>query len=80
MTDQEKAAEVWLAALEAPHGVRVETDDVQRLVACLYEVKRQSDDPRLLQYTIAQRGSYVLVAKTRAELKTNGEYRPMEGI
>jgi hypothetical protein len=73
VTDQEKAAEVWSAALDAPHGVKVETDDVQRLVACLYEVKRQSADPRLLQYTI-------LVAKTRAPLKTNGEYRPLEGV
>lgn len=80
MTDQDKAAEVWAQALDAPFGVKVETDDVQRLVAVLYEYKRQSADPRLLQFTISQRGSLVLVAKTRAEPKTNGGYRPMEGI
>lgn len=77
-TDQEKAVEVWEAALASPIGIRVRTDDVQRLVQVLYEYKRQSDDPRLLQFTIAQRGSTVLVARTRAEIKTNGGYRPLE--
>lgn len=80
MSDQQVAAEVWADALASPTGVKVQTDDVQRLVQVLYEYKRQSDDPRLLQYTISQRGSLVLVARTRAEIKTNGGYRPMEGI
>lgn len=80
MTDQEKAAEAWAAALASPYGFKIETDDVQRLVAVLYEYKRQSDDPRLLQFTISQRGSLVLIARSRAELRTDGSYRPMEGI
>jgi len=78
VSDQDVAAEVWASALEHPYGVRIETDDVQRLVAVLYEYKRQSDDPRLLSYTVSQRGSFVLVAKTKVELKTNGEHRPLE--
>lgn len=80
MTDQDKAIELWIKAIESPHGISVETDDVQRLVAVLYEIKRQSDDPRLLPFTISQRGSFVLIARSRAELKTDGEYRPMEGV
>ena len=78
MSDLDDAKEIWKEALEAPLGIRVQTDDVQRLVQVLYEVKRTSTDPLLLQFTISQRGGCVLIARTKPKIQTDGEYKPLE--
>lgn len=78
MTDQEKAAAIWAEAIERPQGLWIRTTDVQRLVQLLYEHKRKSSDLRLLQFTISQRGSVVLIARTKPEIKSEGKYAPLE--
>lgn len=84
----EESLTLWHLALDSKFGVEIGEAylksaeiDLRQLVADLYESRKLSGDVRFFQFYIHQTAGGVWIVRCRVpEIKSNGEYRPVEDI
>jgi len=78
--------DLWRLAVESEGGIAIgkgyldENEiDQRQLIADLYQARKEAGDPRLFQYYIHNAGREVWLVKGSApEVKSNGEFKPLE--
>jgi hypothetical protein len=84
----EESLTLWNLALDSEFGVEIANAycdvhgiDTRQLVADLYESRKLSGDVRFFQFYIHQAAGAVWIVRCRApEIKSNGEYKPLEDV